>query len=112
MSEGDLVSKAKVQIMGKQYTLRGDVDPEYMVTLSRYVNEKLQELKDIAPDTDPLRMALLVALNLADELFQAKKKGEIGDSTELTRMQEKTMHLISMLEDGLIGDHLPDLGVD
>ena len=106
MQEPVFVSKAKVELMGRQYTLKGDVDPEYMVTLAGYINGKLKEIKEIAPDADPVRQLLLVSLNLADELHQAKNKDNQGADTEdLERLQEKTSNLIEMLEDGLVGEY-------
>lgn len=97
------VSRAKVELLGRKYTLRGDVDTEYMASLARYVDEKLKELKEIAPETDNTRLALLVALNLADELHRAKSGAPSLPSEDEQKVREKTEQLIRMLEEGIIG---------
>lgn len=108
MNDSPLISKAKVELMGRQYTLKGDVDPDYMKNLADYINGKIQEIKELAPQADPLRLVLLASLNIVDELFQAKTDNsnqETLSSDELVAMQEKTKHLLEMLEDGLIGEY-------
>ena len=103
MQETGLISRAKVELMGRQYTLKGDVDLQYMITLAEYINQKLKEMKEMAPQADPTRLALLMSLNLADELFQARNQP--ADNAELDRLQEKTRKLVEMLEEGLIGEY-------
>lgn len=104
-------ARTKVQIMGRHYTLKGDVDSEYMQKLAQYVNEKVNELKEMAPGLDQTRLALLVSLNMADELFQAKAhlkgypSGISGiDEEKLKEINDRAQRLISMLEEGLIGE--------
>lgn len=106
MTEQALATRAKVELMGRHYTLKGDVDPEYMVTLARYVDSKIAELKQLAQGQDPLRLALLVSLNLADELFQERHnhEGQPFDQEQLSRLEEKARGLITMLEKGIIGE--------
>jgi len=107
MSE-NLITKTKVQLLGKVYTLKGDVEPDYMLNLAKYVEDKLQELKEITESNDTTKLALLVALNIADEFFQEKNKTKKlpGNLTEeeMSKMQAKTLSLIALLEQGLIGE--------
>ena len=104
LAKKPLNSKAKVQIMGKEYTLKGDVDSEYMIRLAEYVNKKTETLKNSLTDSNSSKLALLVSLNIADELFQAKQKEEsFVPKEELSIIESKTEALIAMLENGLIG---------
>ncbi|MDH5716514.1 MAG: cell division protein ZapA [Spirochaetia bacterium] len=101
------ISKAKVEISGKNYTLLGDVDAEYMLSVAKYVNEKYNDLKNNTKETEREKLILLAALNIADELMQLKSqvdniKAGSEDST-LGELGEKTNNLISILEEGLIG---------
>lgn len=104
------ITRTKVEILGHQYTLKGDLDPEYMASLARYVDEKLNGLKKIMGRADTTRLALLVALNLADELFQSERKlKEIPDGMDpdfIRKIEEKTEKMISLLEEGLVGEPL------
>lgn len=105
-----MLSKTKVELMGKPYTLKGDVDPEYMKNVARYVDTKIRELQDIAPQTDVNRLSLLVALNLADELFQSREEyRSLSSSIAQENPQatkEKLESMISLLEKGMVGELL------
>jgi cell division protein ZapA len=57
-----------VTIFGREYTLRAEGDEGYLVDLARVVNGKMQEAAAASGETSPLQVAVLAALNLADEL--------------------------------------------
>ena len=94
------VNSVKVQICGQPYTIKGDAPAPYIEKLADYVNGKMQEVSAHKAGSNIAQIAILVALNIADEFFQLKDiKG-----TSLESLQEKTEALISMLDEGLIGD--------
>jgi len=99
----DPISTVKVNIMGRQYSMSGDLDPVYMEKLAGQVNTKIAELQKIAPNIDSMQASILASLNFVDELEQlrAQMSGEGVDVVE-----EKTRKLISMLEKGIIGDEM------
>lgn len=96
--------------MGRHYTLKGDVDPEYMRNVARYVDNKIQELRDLSLQTDVAKLSLLVALNLADELFQAREEYRSLSSTlsqeDPQAVKEKLEGMLAMLERGIIGEYV------
>ena len=100
--------KAKVEIMGREYSLKGDVDPEYMILLSKYVDDKIKELKSSLREADITKLVLLTSLNIADELFEARKQAS-GVSAlpprQLDQLGTKADELLSLLETGLIGEN-------
>lgn len=112
MQENSL-AKTRVEILGRPYTLTGDVDPQYMVQLADYINHRLRELRKLAPQADFHKLVLLLCLNLADEIFELRKRlNQIpqGLTPEtLHAMYEKTKKLIEKLEAGLIGEPFRDL---
>ncbi|MCS6985204.1 MAG: cell division protein ZapA [Leptospiraceae bacterium] len=112
MAETQLTT-TRVEILGRPYTLKGDVDPQYMVQLADYVNGRLRELRQIAPQADFQRLVLLLCLNLADEIFELRKRlNQIPEGLTpetLRAMYEKTQNLIEKLEAGLIGEPLREL---
>jgi len=93
-------SSVKVSIFGHTYSINGDASPEYILNLAEYINKKMEEVSTNISNSNPSQVAILVALNLADEFFQLKK---IKSGNE-TALEEKTKLLISMLDEGLIGD--------
>ncbi len=96
-------SKVKVDIFGHTYTIKGDASSGYIEELATYVNDKMEEVSLNTSNTNPSHIAILVALNIADEYFQLKNIKK--DMTH--EIEKKAEILISMLDDGLIGDIFP-----
>ena len=63
-----------VEIFGEVYNVRGDDENGYLQSLADVVDRKMREVAEHVKTGDTARIAILVALNLADELFQ--KDGE------------------------------------
>ena len=102
-SKSSFDSRVTVNLLGREYTLKGDVDSDYMIKISKYVDQRLRELQDKLPCVDLSKLCLLAALNLADELFQARQDESRVDIENLSEMASKAENLIQMLEDGIIG---------
>lgn len=64
----------RVEIFDQSYHIRGEVDEAYMEELARYVNEKLRAVAASARSMDSHRVAVLAALNLADELYTQRRR--------------------------------------
>lgn len=67
--------KMEVIIDGKVYTLAGDEPEEYMQRIASYVNNKIQELKEV-PSYKKLNkdlQSVLLALNISDDLYKTKE---------------------------------------
>lgn len=57
----------QVEIFGQTYNLRADGDPTYVQSLAAYVDSKMREVARETKAVDTLRVAILTALNIADE---------------------------------------------
>ncbi len=79
-----------VDIFGKTYLVLAGADPEYTRTLACYVDEKMQNVSKQSNAVDTQKVAVLAALNIANELFQAER-------TE-SEMEKRTTDLLSMVE--------------
>lgn len=66
----------KVNIWGSEYALKSDADPQYLQELALFVDKRLQKLGEGATVNSQLKIAVLTALNIADELFRLKEKHE------------------------------------
>ncbi|MCX7679511.1 MAG: cell division protein ZapA [Spirochaetes bacterium] len=93
-------NRVKVKIFGSTYNIQGDAEPEYIVKLAEYVNEKMKEVSNNLPSGNQLQIAILAALNIADEYFQLRET----KSHLISDLEKKTNALIHMLDEGLIGD--------
>ena len=85
MSDGRVLS---VEIHGQRYPIRSSLDPEYVLRLAAYVDQKIGAAADSTPSGDSLRLAVLAALNIADELFRMREANRARDSQIAERASE------------------------
>ena len=65
----------KVNIYGTEYPIKGTTDVEYIKSVAQYVDSKMREVnKNISIDSS-LKVSILAALNITDELFKEREKG-------------------------------------
>ena len=92
--EGTVTS---VDIHGQRYPIRSTLDEAYVARLAAYVDEKMRAAAESTPTGDSLRLAVLTALNLADELFRCReaaraRSGEIAERAgELERLVDRLL---------------------
>ena len=74
----------KVKILGQDYVIRSSAGQKYLNEVSAYVNEKMEEIMASGiDDSQQLRIAVLAAMNITDELFSYKKsKQKFVDQVE------------------------------
>ncbi len=88
-----------VDIHGQQYAVRSDLDPAYIAELAVCLDEKMRLAAIEIESADPLRVAVVAALNLADELFRARAESGDTESQVFARTAE-----IERLVDGVLAD--------
>ena len=94
MSELQVIT---VEIAGQRYPIRSTLDPDYVTELAAYVERKMQLASDIAPTSDVVGLAILVALNVVDELFRAKKQHAAVDGD----LNDRALQLERIVDDAL-----------
>jgi len=65
----------RVEIYDQVYNLRGS-DPDYILKLGEYVDAKMRTIAEQTQTVDSLRLAVLAAINIADEFQMLKRKYE------------------------------------
>lgn len=93
-SESRVVS---VEIAGQRYPIRSALDATYVAQLAAYVDEKMRLAARETTSGDTLKIAVLAALNVADELFRARAEGSVQH-----HWQHKAEELERLVDD-LIG---------
>jgi cell division protein ZapA len=83
--EGRLVT---VEINGQRYPIRTELDASYVAELAAYVQQKMELAARESPAGDTLKIAVLAALNIADECFRARDEGTEHRSTLSARALE------------------------
>ena len=74
-----------VEILGQRYPIRSDLDERYVTELAAYVDQKIRAAADVTPDGDSIGLAVLAALNIADELFRYREAERDGQALFLER---------------------------
>jgi cell division protein ZapA len=82
-----------VQIAGVRYALKTDEDERWVKQVAAFVDERVRELQKRARTPDTQAVAVLTALQIAEELFRERRNGR-----ELRRkIREKSQSLLDCL---------------
>jgi cell division protein ZapA len=92
-------NSVRVEIYDQAYNLRGS-DADYILKLAEYVDTKMRLVSQQTSTVDSLRVAVLAALNIADEYHLLKKKYDAVASTYEERAHTLSGALDEVLEDG------------
>ncbi|MEW5768686.1 MAG: cell division protein ZapA [bacterium] len=65
--------RTEVEIFGQTYTIKGDEEPDYVRQLANYVDQEMRNITQKTNTTSTGKVAVLVALNIADELFKTRR---------------------------------------
>jgi len=84
-----------VEINGMRYPIRSHLDAAYIADLAAYVEEKMSLAAQETPAGDTLKIAVLAALNIADECFRAREEGSARQS-DLTRRAEALEQMLDL----------------
>ena len=68
-----VANSVRVDIFDQAYSLRG-TDPDYIGRLAQYVDGKMRAVAEQTATIDSMRLAVLAALNIADEYHILKRK--------------------------------------
>ena len=71
----------KFAVMGQQYVISGNIEPVYIAELADFVDQNMKTLYEKSAGISSERLAVLTAMNIADELFTLRK--QIEDATKL-----------------------------
>ena len=68
--------KTNILVYGDKYTLKGGSSPEYVKKLAEYIDDIMNRLSERNGALNKTQLAVLAALNTADELFRQKEEYE------------------------------------
>lgn len=78
----------RVEIYNQTYNIRSDGDNEYIMRLAEYVDGKMRDISSGTLTVDSLKVAILAALHIADELHQLKNQQIQTDAQLASRSAE------------------------
>jgi cell division protein ZapA len=97
MAMADAARVVAVEIHGQRYPVRSSLDPEYVARLATYVDERVRAASESTPTSDTVRVLILAALNIADELFRYRdahlaRDGQLAErASELERVIDRLL---------------------
>ena len=83
----------RVIIGGEEYTVRSELPPEYTREVASYLDAALKRVRDSLPMVETHKAAILAALAITDELFQARR-GDRDVADRLTAMADDVARLL------------------
>ena len=89
-----------VDIHGQRYPIKSSLDAAYVAELAAYVDQKMKLALQECPSGDTLKVAVLAALNIADEYFRAGDDVDDGQAGGAHRARESERMLGLALASG------------
>jgi cell division protein ZapA len=90
-----LKKRFNIKVMGQQFTVLSDRGDKYVEDVVKYVNDRAKEIGDASKDVSASGVAVLVALNIVDELFKIKEENK----DFVTRLERRSERLINYIEE-------------
>ena len=92
-------NKVTVNIMGQDYSIMTTASPLYIKKVADFVNKKIKEIQSMGFDHDnqQLRVAVLAALNITDELFTNKNK----NNSNISKIEIQTQEVFDFLNQSI-----------
>jgi cell division protein ZapA len=84
----------KVNIFGEDYPIKGDSEAFYIQEVANYVDLKMKEVAERMSNKLPLRVAVLAAMSITDELFKEKEERE----KKLKDVEVRSRSLLDLLD--------------
>ena len=82
-----------VEIFGSTYNVRGEGDPDYLSELARFVDSRMREVAAQVATVDPMKIAILAALNIADEFSRYRKRRDDAAGAWIEKTEEMSERL-------------------
>lgn len=96
----EMKHEINVVVQNIELQIRTDKDPAYIKELAEFVDNRIQKITqnaDFTHTVSSLKVALYVALDVAHELFESRRKSKDFEGN----VQSQTEHLITVLKEGL-----------
>jgi cell division protein ZapA len=91
------VARIAVRIYDQSYPISGELDEAYVHKLAQYVDGKMRAVAETTRTVDSVRVAVLAALNIADELHALREQ----ESETRGKLRERVAHCVRLVEQAL-----------
>ncbi len=97
-----------VSIFGQEYTLKGDSDADYVQKVARFVDERMNEVARNSAVASTAKVAILAAINIADELFREQQQR----LESMVSLEDRSVQLTRLLAKEVAADGSDSSGKD
>lgn len=96
MNDSEATRRAlELELFGQRLTVVSDSDPELVKEVVDFVNRRMETIRENAKRVGTDQIALLAALNIAEELFEERKR-----SSQVRRtVRERSRHLLGRIDE-------------
>lgn len=84
----------EVSILGQKFLVRSESEEQYVARVAEFVNEKVMEIARKTQSIPSLNVAILAAMNIADEYLRMREKKEQTFQT----VEKKIHSLIELID--------------
>jgi cell division protein ZapA (FtsZ GTPase activity inhibitor) len=95
----------KIEILGTSFVVQSEESIEHLSRVGAYLKAKVEEARSRYSFADPLTVALLAGLNVADELFRLRQGA--GREQSDPEIESVTQRLIKAIDDELLSHTNP-----
>lgn len=88
-----------LHIAGQRYAIKTDADARYLADLAQFVEERYTKIQEGSQGSPPYKLAILTALNIADDLFRKRSEEE----NLKRRVRNKSQRMLAILDSALRG---------
>ncbi len=84
----------EVMIMGQKFVIKSESDDDYVVKVAQFVDRKINEVMQNTRSVASLNVAILGAMNIADEYFKYQR----DKNDKLQKVEKKVSDLIELID--------------
>jgi len=99
MSNKAAIPPVTVRIGGEDHTIRANVEPEYTRKCAEWVDDRITEIRKQVGLIESHKSAILAALSITDEMFQAQAKAEEMQDSSTRRAETLAKRLEEATEE-------------
>jgi len=90
----------EITLLNQKFNLKSDSDEKHVQKVADFVNRRIFEIQEKTKSVSSLNVALLAALNIADDFFKIKKTKQGKSSPAKNKLKEILNYVDQCLEEG------------
>jgi cell division protein ZapA (FtsZ GTPase activity inhibitor) len=88
-------------MLGASFHVQAGEGDQYLEEVVAYLRQQVENVRRETPVADPLKIALLAALNVTDELLRERRRAP-GGQPDMDQISQITSRLIERIDESLV----------